>query len=390
MKREIAEIRELVGTVASSMEMLSVVASMEDIDSTAVVSANTAIANIASSVGEELPPVLVAEDGEFTTASMESLVNFVKDILIRLKKWIKTKFENMAISFRRGNLYRGTLIKRVHALQARMDSMPNDYGIPSKSPRYDVNYLVQMYNDGNPIPFSAEALGPVCGQIVTLIEKATKDIAPDAVRRSTAIGDVIATILVARDENSAEDSMRKLFKDVTGPLPVEGIAPAGKEFMGVFYKEPAVGRSRYRDAEWIMDLVQMLEFNQMPVSARRSGRYELSMLDLPQLRNVLDVVVDLMENDAVSNMDYFNQLSAAWGDAGDVWERLWQMVTTMEFGHMNNELWRAFDIATTAMFEFLNKAYYHIEDLRAPYFRMMSGSLYILEEQMKSYVAVNR
>ncbi|QTH80400.1 hypothetical protein PA10_00202 [Pseudomonas phage pPa_SNUABM_DT01] len=391
MRKEIAEVREMVGAVSSSMEMLSVIASMENVDSTAVITANTAMANIASQYGEEMPPVLVAEDGAFTTASMEGMVDFVKNILVKMKKWIKEKFENMAVNSRRTNFYRGTLVKRVQALQARLDGLPEDYGIPAKPVRYDPRYLVQMYKDGQAIPFTAAALGAVCGEIISLMEKAVKDVHVDACKRSDAIGEVIAAILVTRDEIAAEEQMKKLFKDITGPWPTLGMVKPGSELMGITWGTPGEGyRSRYRDAEWIMELVEMIEINQLPVKVRRSGSYQVNMLDINAMREILDVVVNMMENPVTEDHSYYEELSGSWMEANKVWERLWTMVTTMEFNQMNNELWRAFDIATTAMFNLLDKAYYQIEDLRNPYFRMLSGSLYIMEEQAKAYVAVNR
>ncbi|MNO21486.1 hypothetical protein D3C76_112600 [compost metagenome] len=390
LRKEIAEVRELVGAVSSSMEMLSTIASMENVDPTAVVAANAALSNIGSSI-DELPPVLVAEDGVFTTASMEGAMDFVKAILTKLKVWVKEKFENMAIGFRRGNLYRATLVKRVESLQSRMDKLPQDYGIPAKAVRYDSRYLVPLFKDGQAIPFTAQAIGPVCNEILDLLRKAVKDVHPDVCKRSDLIADTISKVLVARDEQDAEDTLKKLFKDVTGPWPTIGMVPANSETMGLMWGNPNEGyRGRYRDAEWIMDLVELIEVNQLPVKERRSGGVQINMLDIPELRSILDSVVNMMEDPATSDAGYYEELAHHWQNANDIWGRLLTMVTTMEFTQMNNELWRAFDIAATAMFQFLDKAYWQIQWLRMPYLRMLSSSLYVMEEQMKAYVAVNR
>lgn len=391
MRAEIEDVRETVQVVAASMEMLSLMASMESIDGDTLVTANTTLSNIASQAGEPQAPVLLVEDGKITTASMEGLVDFIKNVMTKLKNWIKEKFENMAISMRRGNMYRQTLIKRVEALQARMNKLPEDYGIPAKALKYDINWILTLYEDGQPIPFNAKALKASSDEALKLMTFATSKMAEEAVKRSSAIGDVIAGVLVARDENAAEEQLRKLFKDVSGKLPVEDAVKYGSEKAGATFIDGGVNyRSRYRDAEWIMELVRLLEVNQLFVRYRRSGRMDIKVLDVAELRDILDVAINLMEDPVMTDYGYFNELSGAWHDANEVYGKLWTMVNSMQFAHMNNELWRAFDVSVSGMFILLDKTYYHIESLRAPSYRLLSGMLYVLEEQMKAYAAVNR
>lgn len=391
LRRDIAEVTETVQHITAAMEMASTVCSMESLSEGDLNVVNTALANIAAQAGDIDPPTLVAEDGQLTSVSMEGLGDFLKNLLTRLKKWIKEKFENMAIAFRRDNMNRAVLNKRLAAVMDRISRLPEDYGIPAKALRIDPNYSSCMYFGDKALDMTAPAIKGAGDKTIALMKRAINEIHNDAIKRSDAIGDVIAAVLVTRDSIQAEETLRKLFKDVTADLPARAINKNLGEISGMAFYDGYTGyRSRYRDVEWILELVNLIEAPAVSSKLRRNGRVGESYVDVKQLSEIGDVIGGLLNDPVSLDNEYFNALCHAWNDAHDVYSRLWEMVTSMTFPQMNNELWRAFDIATSAMFSFLDKAYYSVAHLRAPYFRLVDGTLYILEEQMKGYVAVNR
>lgn len=391
LRHEIAEVRESVSTVVSSMEMLSLLTSMESLDDSAVEMANNAMGAIALQAGDLQAPTVETEDGAITTASMEGLMDFIKQALGKLKKWIKEKFENIAINMRRGFIYREVMIKRIDSLQKRMDSLPEDYGIPGKPLRYDASKTSSLYSDNKLIEFKPTAMRKAFDDAYKLLTFGIDTIASDAATRSNASAEALAAILVARDSVSAETQMKDLYKVLTKDLPVSKGVTYGTEIAGLIFVDGSIGyRSRYRDVDWIMDLINLLEPNQLLVKQRRNGRTNGPADDVADLRGVLDVVVDAVEKEKTFDYAYYNELCLAWNEANECYNRLYGMVTNMEFTHMTSELWRALDIACTSMFTFLDKAYYHTENCRAPYLRLIDSVTYVLEEQMKAYVAVNR
>lgn len=396
MRAQIQEVRAVVGVAMESMEMLSTIASMESVDDSAVAMANTAMSNIAQQYNEELPPILVAEDGVITTASMEGLVDWVKKALGGMKKWIVEKFQNMAINQRRSIVNRNTLLERAAAVQKRIQSMPSDYGIPAKQMRYNPRYVFALYANGAPLPFTKDGLGAAVAEATSIMEFGTKNIYQDSITRSDAIGDAIADILVARDEIAAEEKMRNIFKSVTQPMPIDVYLNDNKlrereVAGGMSFQDPAkTYRSNYRDAEWIMELVRIVDMNQAMVKFRQVGSIPSTVYDIPQLMDLLEVAGQVLDTPAMTDTGFYDELCAAWQQANQVYGRLMQMVTNMNFPHMNNELWRAMDVGVTAMFMFLEKAYNHTLMLRTPAYRVADGLLYVVEEQMKQYAAVNR
>jgi hypothetical protein len=390
LRGEIAQVQEAVSTVISSMEMLSVLVSMESIDDNTAEMAENAMGAIALQAGEQVPNIEV-EDGKLTTASMEGLTDFIKNAFAKLKKWVKEKFENMAINARRGAVYREVMVKRITALQARMEKMPEDYGIPAKPIRYDAAWTSVFSMDNKPVDFTESELKKAFDEAYKLLVYGVDNLATDAVKRSSAVADVLAGVLVARDGITAEEQLKGLYKELTKELPVSKAVANGREIAGMTFVDGSMGyRSRYRDVDWIMDLVNLMEPNQLGVKYRRTGRTSGQADDLKRLISILDVVVDAVEREKTFNYDYYNELSVAWREANECYDKLWSMVVNMEFAHMTNELWRALDIACTSMFTFLDKAYYHTETCRAPYLRLINSTTSVLEEQMKAYVAINR
>lgn len=390
LRGEIAHVQEAVSTVISSMEMLSVLASMESIDNSTAEMAENALGAIALQAGETAPRLEV-EDGKLTTASMEGLTDFIKNAFSKLKKWIKEKFENMAINARRGAVYREVMLKRIASLQARMEQMPEDYGIPSKVIRYDASWTSAFSMDNKPLDFTETALKKALDDTYKVLVYGVDKLAEDAVKRSSAVADVLAGVLVARDSIAAEEQLKGLYKELTKELPVIKAVEYGRELAGMTFIDGSMGyRSRYRDVEWIMDLVNLLEPNQLGVKYRRTGRTGGQADDLKALKAILEVVIDAVEREKTFDYAYYSELSVAWREANECYNKLWSMVVNMEFAHMTNELWRALDIACTSMFTFLDKAYYHTETCRGPYLRLINSTTSVLEEQMKAYVAINR
>jgi hypothetical protein len=397
LRGSINEIKEMVGGTMASMEMLATIASMESIDDTALAAANSAIGNINSQygIGDEAP-VLMSADNVITTASMEGLVDWVKKALLSIKKWVAEKFQNMAINQRRSFVNRQSLMDRAEAVQKRIQGIGPDYGIPNKQMRYNPKALFAAYRDGAFVPFEESTMSAAIKEASDLMKFANENLYKDAITRSDAIGDVIADVLVARDEIAAEEKMRNIFKTVTQPLPIDTyFAQANvreREIVGgMTFMDPSKQyRTNYRDAEWIMELVRLVDMNQAFVKYRQVGSVPSTVYDIPQLQVILDAVGSILDDSGLADNTYYDELAGAWQQANKVYNRLYTMIVSMEFPHMNNELWRALDVGCTAMFMFLDKAYYHTLTLRAPMYRYADGLLYVLEEQMKAYVAVNR
>lgn len=397
LRGSINEIRDMVGGAMASMEMLSVVASMENIDQSALAAANSAIGNINNQYGVDgVAPVLELSDNTFTTASMEGLVDWVKKAMSGIKKWIIEKFQNMAINQRRASVGRATLLARAEAVQDRIQKLGSDYGIPAKQMRYNPKALFSLYREGAFIPFEPAAMSAAVREAADMMVFANENIYKDAITRSDAIGDVIADVLVARDEIAAEEKLRAIFKTATAPMPIDTYMAQhnvrDREIVGgITFLDPARQyRTNYRDAEWIMEMVRVVDMNQAMLKYRQVGSVPSTVYDIPVLQDILDAVGTILDNPALSDMTFYDELCAAWGQANKVYARLYNMIMSMDFPHMNNELWRALDVGTTGMFMFLDKAYYHTHVLRSPMYRYADALLYVLEEQMKQYVAVNR
>ena len=395
MQSQISEIQEIVGSTISSMEMLSTVASMENVTDGDLDMANTAIANVSSQYGTDVPPALVAEDGAISEVSMEGLIDWVKKSLTAMKKWIVEMFQNMAMNQRRAIVSQTALFERANALRKRMSTIPEDYGIPSKQIRYDPAQIFNLYTAGSTVPFEESALATMVGEAIALAEFASAEISKDAVTRSEVMADVVADILVARSDTVAEEKLKAAFEKVITPLPVETFLKERKvrdrEISGLTFKDPALTyRSRYRDAAWITNVMDMLEMNQASCTVRRTGAVPSGVLDIATIEMLIEHTGTIIDSQVITNQNHFNELGHAWQEANRVYNRLITMVQTMEFPHMNSELWRALDVAVTAMFQILDKGFNHTSILRVPMFRVASGLLYVAEEQVKAYVAVNR
>lgn len=396
LQSQISDIQSVVGNVISSMEMLSTIASMESVTSGDLDMANAAVANISNQYDTEAPPELVADGDSISEVSMEGLVDWVKKSLRAMKKWIVEMFQNMAMNQRRATVSQAALFERAIAVRNRMATLPADYGIPSKQVRYDPAYLFNLFVEGSVVPFEEKALSSMVHEVVTLAEFATDSIGKDAVSRSTTMADVVADILVARTELVAEEKLKDAFESITTPLPVDTYLNERKirdrEFGGglLFVDPSRTYRSRYRDAAWIAKVMDMLEMNQVAASRRRTGAIPSGVLDLETIQLLIDRAGDIIDSQVISDHSFYNEIGAAWQEANKVYNRLITMVQNMDFPQMNNELWRALDVAVTAMFHILEKGFNHTTVLRRPMFHVASSLIYIAEEQVKAYTAVNR
>jgi len=391
LQADINDVRETVATVVSSMEMLAVLTSMESLETDTVIAANNALSAIALQSGEPEAPMVVVDDGKITDASMESLVDFIKDAFGRLKKWIKEKFQNIQIAMRRGTMHRQVLLKRLDAVKDRLDSLPENYGIPSKPLRYDPQYTLMLFSDDRSIPLTASDFKAAVKDAMTLMESAIDKVVPDAAKRSETLADGVFKALTSRDYPAADTALREAFNATAAKLPIEAIVTRGKEQAGITFIDPALSyRSRYREAEWIMDLLTQLDMNQAMVKYRRVGQFDGKVAELSDLKALFMEVATLYEHPSLTNYAYYAEAVMAWEAASKAFNRMVGIGQAGGLTQMNHELWRAVDVGTSGMFRFIDKAYYHTEMCRAPAYRLLSGMLYVLEEQLKAYAAVNR
>lgn len=393
MREDIAEVRNMVSSVIQSMEMLTCVTSMESIDEGSVQIANTAMGNIAVLTGQDNIPSFVVEDGKLTTTSMESIVDFITDTLRKMKRWIKEKYDNFVISYRRGIRTDQTTRARITALSRRLDSIdPNEHGIPAKQLRYAPEMIGYLYRDGKPIELTQESLSSALKEALEYTSFANKNIATDAVKRSLHLSDNIGKVLMAPDAIEAEKLLKDMFKEVVGKYPAESFLNYGKEIIGgITYLDPHVVAPRpSRDVEWIAALADNMNLPVGHHRLRKSGTFSSKANTLAELKLALDYVVEAIESEAYNDDSWYNEIAGAWNAAARMHDRMIVMVQSVHLPHLNNELWRALDVACTAMFLYAERSYYQTLYVRAPSFRFIQGLLYLCEEQGKAYAAVNR
>lgn len=392
LRQEIGEVRELVGSVVSAMEMLSCVTSMESIDEGAVAMANTALGTIAVQTAQDNIPAFVVEDGKMTTASMESVVDFIVTSLKKMKKWIKEKWDNIVIGWRRGIRTDQVTRLRIEAIQKRIASIGSDYGIPVKQLRYNPEMVGYLYRDGSPIAFEKSALTAALAEAIEYTSWANKNLAADASKRSLAISDNVGKVLMTRDGVEAEKMLREMFKEVSGKNPSEAFLAYGKEVTGgaTFLDPHAAAGRPSRDVEWIAELADYIRVPFGHVRFRKSGQFSTKANTLEEISAALEVAIEAIESEAYNDYNWYNEISGAWNSAYQMYDRMINTVNGVYLPHMNNELWRALDVACSAMFVMVERAYYQTIYMRSPSFRLIQGLVYVCEEQMKAYAAVNR
>lgn len=390
MRSDIKEVQYKVQSVIGSMEMLSVL-SMESLDEHGAAAANMALAKLASDAHVEAPMV-ETEYGQITQASMEGVIDFVKTTLASLKNWIKEKMQNIAMSFRRSAGTLAALRKRIDAAYKRLDSLPSDYGIPAKPMRYDPAYIGMLYRNGEFIGYGDRELKAAFDEGAAIVKHANDVVVPDAIVRSTILVDNLTNVLVATDGVKASKDIKDTFIKVSGPWKAGEALQYGKEVTGgvTYVDESSSYRPRYRDAAYITDLIAILEVSQTTYKERSNGRIDTGANDLTELRSMLDSASAMLENPVVTENNWYYDLGSAWRDAAQMYNRLAALAASMALPHMDNELWRSIDVGVTAMFLFLDKAYAQNLRMRQPMERTVHGMLYLVEEQLKAYAAVNR
>lgn len=391
-----AELKDAIGGITASMEMLSALTSSDSFDPDAVVAAQAVVNNIHRQYGVEGDaPVLATEGNTFTDVSMEGVVDWVKGFFKAIKKWVAQKMANIVLNQRRAVVNRQSLLDRAEEVRKILSTFGEDYGIPNKQVRYNPLTVFMLFNRGAQIPFEKKAMTDAIGEIKDLMVFGNTKLHPDAITRSTKLGDIMGQVLIARDETEAEQKLKKVFDEVATELPVTGYLTE-KRLFGVelpsgltFIDMSASYRSKYRDAAWIGQLTDLIDINQAYYTTRRVGGISGKVDDLPNLHEMLDAVGSIIDDDALTNHSFYDELARAWNDANGVYNRLFNMIMSLEFPHMNNELWRAIDVGSTAMYLFLDKAYNATCTLRSPMYRYANGLLTVIEEQLKLYKAVN-
>lgn len=395
--RSEAELKDAIGGITASMEMLSALTSSDSFDPDAVVAAQTVVNNIHRQYEVEgQAPVLEINGDKFTEVSMEGVVDWVKGFFKAIKKWVAQKMANIVLNQRRAVVNRQTLLDRAEEARKIMSTFGDDYGIPNKQVRYSPETIFKLFARGAQIPFEKKAMTEAIDEIKAVMVFGNTQLHPDAISRSTKLGEVMGQVLIARDEMDAEQKLKGVFAEVSKPLPVTdyltekrlfGVElPSGQTFVDI----SGSYRSKYRDAAWISQLTDLIDINQSYYTVRRVGGIPNKVNDLPELQVMLEAVGSIVDDDALTNHSFYDELARAWNDANGVYNRLFSMIMSLDFPHMNNELWRAVDVGSTAMYLFLDKAYGSTCKLRSPMYRYADGLLTVIEEQLKLYKAVNR
>lgn len=392
LRNEIGEVRDMVSAVYQSMEMLSTVCSMESIDEGSVEIANVAMDNISVLTNQPNVPTFVVEDGKLTSASMEGVADFIMDTLRKMKRWIKEKYENFVMAWRRGVKTDQLTRARIEALFKRLDSIPDDHGIPVKQMRYNADLIGYLYRDGKPIEFTAEGLSAAQKEALDYTSWANKNIAADGCKRSLHLSDNIGKILMVSDGVQAEQELKAVFKAVLDKNPLEGFLTYGKEITGgVTFTDPRLAAPRpSRDVEWIAQLADYIAIPFGTHRMRRSGGFNSKVNTLAELKAAAQVAADVLESEAYNDENWYNEISGAWNSAYSMYDRMLTTVNGVSLPHLNNELWRALDVASSAMFVLAERAFYQSLFVRSPSYRLIQGLVYVCEEQGKAYVAVNR
>jgi hypothetical protein len=389
LEKEMTLMRDTISAATTSMESLRLLTSMEDVDNTTTTLANETVRQVARLVDEDAPE-LVAEDGKFTTVSLESLGDFIKKILTKIRNFIKEKYDNMVMFFRRGSVYKASLQKRIQSARERLNSMPAEYGIPAGMVRYPPKGIAGLGFDKGIVSFEEAPLKAAVKQVIEQFNPSYK-LVEDAIKRSTVIADNLASIMVMRNEVDMEQKLKAMYKEVSTPWLTPSLIKFEKEVGGVTYFDGSKGyHSRYRDVAWIMELVDVMSPNYLKFSLRQGINYSSQALELETLHRLLDECSDLFESAPVQDDSYWNELYGAWREASMTWDRLVTMVNSLSFPHISQELWRAIDISATAMFRFLDAAYYETVNMQMPAYRLMDALLFVVEENGKAYAKINR
>lgn len=390
IRRDLADLSEVVTSMTVGLEAMKSIVSMESITDADLGVANAALSNI-QTYEDILPPVLVAEGGELTQASMEGMGQYIKDLYTKFKKLLKSLMANMAASYRRGMVGYATFDKRIEAVVKRLNSLGNDYGIPQKGLRYDPRLITGMVFDGKAIALEPTAIKAAGARVKAVTEFGNNKVCDDSINRSNDIADKLSASMVARDPVKIEQSFKEMFKAAIHPLPAREYSKDLGQLAGLTFLDSKLHwRTNYRDVPWIMDLYECAESPAVMYNRLKSAIVESRYLGADELGAIVQEVGDLLGDHNLRDYAFYDALSIAYMDIDKAANTAINVFLSIDSNELSNEIWRAINVAYEAMFSFITKAYYSICMLKEPQAMLIHSLLYVLEEQVKGIEKVNR
>ena len=389
-RRDLADLSEVVTSMTVGMEAMKCITSMESITDADLGVANAALGNIQTFDGL-VPPMLVAEGGELTQASMEGMGQYIKDLYTKFKKILKSMMANMAASQRRALVNYTTMDKRIEAVVKRLNALGDDYGVPQKGLRYDPRLITGIVFDGKPLALEPAAIRAAGARVKAVTDFGNNKVCDDSIKRSEDIADKLSASMVARDPIKIEQSFKEMFKNAIHPLPAREYSKDLGQLAGLTFLDSKLHwRTNYRDVPWIMDLYECAESPAVIYSRLKSAIVDSRYFNAEELGQIVAEVGDLLADRNLRDYAFYDSLHLATVEIDKAATTAINVFLSIDSDALPNEIWRAINVAYDAMFSFITKAYYSVCMLKEPQAMLIHSLLYVLEEQVKGIEKVNR
>ena len=389
MRQDIKQLQGHMDVVSHSMEMLSVLKGMRDVEDHTVKAANVALESLAKKVDYPAPS-LSAQNGQFTTASMEGLVDFLKAGANKIKNWFKDLGAAMELSSLRQQTTYAGFQARIRRVQGIITKLPKEYGRPVALIPYQDTYTMALYADGKPIEFTETELAKAMKDVGALGMLGLTDNAKERLTTITSISKVLPSLLMSIGDDGGEKATRAMVESLKNPEALPKAVNYGREHAGgVTYRDPTY-RPSVRTASWAQPMVEIIERDRVQYGIRRNGRSSIQMLELDAMDKVMDTMAGYLDDRQDRYNGYWGDLRDAYGDAVTAYNKTLGLAQSTNHNELTSEVWKAIDLASYVMMQMFNVIQYEAFNAGIPAARFIDSALYVIEEQLIRYVKVNR
>lgn len=389
MREELKDLRNTMSAVTGSMEMLSVMTSLESIEPQAVMMMNVALESLGRDINLPMPS-LESLDGKITDASMEGLLDFLKAGAAKVKNWFKTLFDNMALNGMRSQKSYATFEARIKRLQGILDKLPSEINLQPGAINYQDLYIYSLYQDGKPIEFNKEGLSSAIKAAGAIGAMGINENAKEHLANIKVINSTLPSLLM----NIGDDGGEKACRDMVGKLALTPTLPKvlayGTELAGgVTYRE-AQYRPSIRVASWAQIMVEMVEKGRTNCQLRRTGRQNIQALDVGSMQAILDEMIDYISGRYDRYENYWGELVEAYNDSVSAYNKTLGLAQGTDHSELTSEVWKAIDLASYVMIDLFNVITTETMNVGIPAGRLIDSVLYVIEEQVARYVKMSR
>lgn len=392
LRREVSDVREAIGAVVAAMEMLSTISNEEYIEEASASVVSDSLARIATKV--DLPaPVVDVENGLMTTDSMESVGSFLKKLLSSAMSKIKASMARLRMWFVQTQRSDAALYKRVLWCMKQLDSLPQDYGIPSGKVVYKPGYAGRLRDSGHPVPFDAEPIRDAISNAIKDLAFVNGPLVTDVTWRIEAIADILPECLVARDQFASEQKLQALIESVSKPMAYFEYARARKESTGgVVHPNPDTAKTTpYRTWPWLASYLNMLEVYSQTPRAVMTAAYDVKTVSPQELRDNLAIITDhLLGAPEFKDTSWYMAIneaySVAWNAFNKVIDILVHAGSTLPQGGIYDMMDSIFESVEYLYDGTYSKAVTMCDGVRG----FANAVVYIAEQQIVEYKKVNR